>query len=79
MLDESAPEGVPTDLVLRTGAGTALDRALIFLDMLSQLEIDGCLIACPDKEGKARFWLAGALVDKEIFLFDTRWEFPCPV
>jgi hypothetical protein len=71
---ESAGEPAPPEYVLRRGWGSAHERALVFLALLDQLNIPGCMIALPD----ARAWLPGALVGKDILLFETRLGLPLP-
>jgi hypothetical protein len=39
---------VPPTAVLRRGHGSGLERAYVFLDLLRQMGIDGCLIGPPD-------------------------------
>ena len=70
-LRDRAGDALPPDFVLRRGWGTALERAQIFLAVLQQLGIDGCMLAVPGKPGEPalRYWLPGALIGKEIYLF----------
>ncbi len=45
------PEGataLPPTAVLRRGSGSGLERMYVFLALLQQLELDGCLIGAPD-------------------------------
>jgi hypothetical protein len=71
----------PPEFVLRRGWGTELDRAYVFLALLHQLGIPGCLIAPP---GSAAPWACGALVEvdgkpeKQVLLFDHRLGLPLP-
>ena len=69
-----APEGrswIPSYVVLKNGVGNAYDRALLFLDLLRQMRIEGCVL-----EGKHP--LVGVLLPREapqdkadqLFLFD---------
>jgi hypothetical protein len=68
------------------GHGTAHDRALVFLAMLHQLDLDdcmGCMVALPAQGGAGvRYWLPGILVGKkekaDVYLFDTRLGIPLP-
>jgi hypothetical protein len=72
---------LPPQFVLRRGSGTSLERALVFLEMLKQMGVDGCLLAFPPEAGSqgfAQFWLPGALVQGQIYLFDTRLGLPLP-
>ncbi len=64
------PEGhswIPPQDVLRSGVGNASDRALLFLDLLRQLRIEGCLL-----EGQPP--LVGVLLPRDkvdqLYLFD---------
>jgi hypothetical protein len=80
-LRERSGEAFPPGFVLRTGWGTAKERAFVFVALLRQLGIDGCMVGIPaDAKDIAppRFWLTGALVGKEIFLFDTRLGLAVP-
>jgi hypothetical protein len=71
---------LPPHFVLRRGWGTADERALIFLAVLRQMGIDGCMLLLPSSPGKAgsRYWVPGALVDNQVYLFDTRLGLPLP-
>jgi hypothetical protein len=74
-------EPLPPDFVLRRGWGTAQERALVFVTLLDQLHIPGCMLAYPLEEaGKPpyRYWIPGALVNDQIYLFDTRLGLPLP-
>jgi hypothetical protein len=67
--------------VLRRGWGTSQERALIFLALLDQLGIDGCMIGLPagmSAQNPLRDWVPGALIEKDIYLFDTRLGLPLP-
>src|SRR5438132_13105820 len=79
-LRDRAGDALPPDFVLRRGWGTALERAQIFLAVLQQLSIDGCMLAVPGKPGEPalRYWLPGTLIGKDIYLFDTRVGLPLP-
>ncbi len=70
----------PPHFVLRRGWGNAQERALVFLALLDQLGIDGCMLIVPGEAGqpRLRYWVPGALVDKEIYLFDARLGLPLP-
>jgi len=83
MLRESNDDLVPPHYVLLSGQGTARERALVFLGLLQQLNLDGCLIAVPgDAPNRPRFWAAGVLIEDkgkgDIYLFDTRLGLPLP-
>ncbi len=71
---------IPAAFVLRRGWGTSLERALVFLALVDQLGLEGCLIALPDGPGAptVRYWIPGVLVEGQIYLFDTRLGLPLP-
>jgi len=74
-------ESLPPIVTLRRGRGSAQERSLVFLALLGQLGIDGCVVTVPagsDGQAAARTWVAGALVNKDIYLFDTRMGLPVP-
>src|SRR5205823_13440743 len=52
--------------------GSSLERSIAFLNMLQQMGVLGCMIGYPEGGANSRLlhWIPGALVDKEIFLFD---------
>jgi hypothetical protein len=70
----------PTPFVLRRGWGTSLERSLAFLAVLQHLGISGCMIGVPQNGSNPRLapWIPGALIDKEIYLFDSRMGIPLP-
>ncbi len=74
LLDEEE-ELVPPLAVLRRGWGTSTQRGLVFLAMLEQLDVPGCVIVLP---GARQPWLVGALAGKQVMLFDPRLGFPLP-
>jgi len=76
-LREGDPDIAPVAQVLRRGSGSPLERALVFLALLEQLDVPGCLVVVPDGAGK-RPWLAGALIDGEIALFEPWLGAPVP-
>jgi hypothetical protein len=76
-LQEEKREPLPPEFVLRRGQGTALERALVFLALLQQHDIDGCLVGCRDDQNELFLWAAGALVEekgkkRDLLLFDPR-------
>lgn len=80
-LRQGATDLLPAAFVLRRGWGSDRDRAVVFLTLLEQLGLHGCMLAYAEEiEGKtrARLWIPGVLVDKEIYLFDTRLGLPLP-
>jgi hypothetical protein len=80
-LQDGAPTVFPPEFVLRRGWGTSMERALLFIALLPHLGIDGCMMVIPgaDKSQQGgRYWIPGALIDKDIYLFDTRMGMPLP-
>jgi hypothetical protein len=80
-LRERTGDALPPHFVLRRGWGTALERGLVFLALLDQLGVDGCMLLVPAGaagQTHLRYWIPGALVDKQIYLFDTRLGLPVP-
>jgi hypothetical protein len=74
---------VPPEVVLQLGEGSAEERALVFLALLQQLDLDGCMLALPGTEGSPeRAWIPGVVLTEheqpEIYLFDTRLGVPVP-
>jgi hypothetical protein len=73
---------LPPEFVLRRGQGTALERALVFLALLQQHDIVGCLVGCRDDKNELFLWAAGALVEekgkRDILLFDPRLGIAIP-
>jgi len=65
-------------LVLRRGSGSSLERALLFLALLDQLGLDGCLVSNGD-ERQPRYWACGVRGDdNRVYLFDPRLGMPLP-
>jgi hypothetical protein len=78
-LTEGGADPLPLDFVLRRGRGTALERALVFLSLLQQLDLPGCLIALREPlAGGFPLWVCGVLLDHDIYLFDPRMGVPIP-
>jgi hypothetical protein len=74
-------DSCPAQFVARRGWGNYQERALVFLAMLRQIGIDGCMLAVPrgrPESEQLRYWIPGALVDKEVYLFDTGMGLPLP-
>jgi len=73
-LHEQIDEGLPADFVLRRGFGSGLDRAIVFLALLRQFQIEGCVLALPDEPTNPI--LVGALLTQDqkpnLYLFDPR-------
>jgi hypothetical protein len=76
LADEGDEPGPPA-AVLRRGWGSDIERSFVFLALLDQLEIPGCMLAAADGKGQ-RLWIPGALVNNDILLFDTRLGVPVP-
>jgi hypothetical protein len=80
-LQEGATKAFPPEFALRRGWGTSLERAMLFAAVLPQLGIEGCMVALrePDPARTAvRYWIPGALIDNDIYIFDTRLGIPLP-
>ncbi len=77
-LHEQADENLPAAFVLRRGFGSGLNRALVFLAILRQFQIEGCLLASPDDVNQTV--LVGVLIPakdgtdaaESLVLFDPR-------
>ncbi|HWY88407.1 MAG TPA: hypothetical protein VNX28_16970, partial [Gemmataceae bacterium] len=82
-LHQQGDPDLPPAFVLRRGYGNGLDRALVFLALLRQFQIEGCLLAPPDRPSDTSGpILAGVLLvqDKNptLALFDPRLGQPVP-
>lgn len=81
-LRERPDEPDPPQYIARRGWGTSYERAMIVLAAMQQAEIDGCLIAVPQRPAGAtssgRIALVGALVGGDILVFDTRMGMGLP-
>lgn len=80
--------------VLRRGNGSGLERAYVFLALLQQMRLDGCLVGPPsagDKPAglvvtgpdgkptaKGPFWAVGVRVGAEVLLFEPWRGLPIP-
>jgi hypothetical protein len=74
-----APEPLlPPAFVLRRGWGTSAERATVFLALLSQLKLNGVLVARTGDKGQPDVWAVGVLVDNALQLFDSRLGLPLP-
>ena len=79
-MHQQVDEWVPPAFTLRRGYGSAVERALVFLALLRQARIEGCLIVAPDSDPLQ--FLVAALdrgSDKEpakLYLFDPRLGLP---
>src|SRR5262249_141879 len=82
-LQQRGDELLSPHLVLHGGQGTAHERALVFLALLHQLNLDGCMIAVPgDAPDQLRFCLPAVLMadaDASAFsLSEPRLGLPLP-
>jgi hypothetical protein len=68
----------PPHFVLRRGWGNAMERALVFLCLLDQLGLEGCLVVSPGGKAGKQFWAAAALADGQLWLFEPRLGLPLP-
>ncbi len=75
--DEPVPPLPFYDLVI-LGRGRALDRAIVFSELLRQMHLD-CVILYPEGELEADTpWITGVLLDGKVYLFDPRLGSPIP-
>src|SRR5262249_26725156 len=76
---DSDADPLPLDFVLRRGRGSAEERALVFVALLQQLDLPGCLIALREPLAAGfQIWACGALIGRDIYLFDPRMGIPIP-
>ncbi len=83
ILRERDDDLLPPAYVLRRGWGTAAERALVFLALLQQVRLDGCLVALPGKApGQPGPLVVGVLAaagnEGDVYLFDPRLGRPLP-
>jgi len=82
LLEEKGGDLRPPQFVLPEGRGGSRERALVFLALLHQLGLDGCMIAFPADGSEAlNYRLAGVLLLGEgggIYLFDPKLGVPLP-
>ncbi len=72
---------LPPRFVLTRGWGSSLERASLFSAVATLLGVDSCIVAVPfggQEQQGTRYWIPGALLDGQIFLFDTRMGLPLP-
>ncbi len=72
---------LPPRFVLSRGWGSSLERASLFSAVATLLGVDSCMIAVPyggQEQRDVRYWIPGALVEGQIYLFDTRMGMPIP-
>jgi hypothetical protein len=81
VIPQAGEGAMAPDFVLRRGSGTGLERAYIFLSLLQQMGIPGCLLTTPSNSVP---WGCGALVEvegvkeKQVLVFDHRLGLPLP-
>jgi hypothetical protein len=82
LLHEQRDEGLPPYLVVKRGFGGVRDRALVFLELLRQFQLEGCVVAFPGKPREPETLLVGVLIPSmqghELALFDPRLGLPLP-
>ena len=74
--DAATPE--PCWKILLYGRGAAEQRAWVFCLLARQIGVEVVQLAIPNDAGELRPWVAGALIDGDLFLFDCRLESPIP-
>lgn len=61
------------------GRGTAVMRGWIFVELCRQAQLPAVLLAVTDdQDDAAQFWVAAAVVDGQLHLFDPRLGLPLP-
>lgn len=68
---------LPPQFVLRRGWGSAMERSFVFLALLEQLGLDGCLVTV-EVPGDLGLWACGVRLGNNIYLFDPRLGLPLP-
>lgn len=66
---------VPPTYVLRRGYGSGLERAYVFLALLQQMGLDGCLVGPPDAGGKSSTFIAFGPDKKTVLTGSPRGPF----
>lgn len=79
-LHEQGDSGLPPALTLRRGYAGPRDRALVFLALLRQLQLEGCLLSAEDPSAATAAVLVGVAAGKEagVYLFDPRLGIAVP-
>jgi hypothetical protein len=85
---QAAPPGLdpwPAQEILRRGTGDAEERSRVFLALLEQLNLDGCMVPRSidvmvedRREPRELPWAPGVLIGNEVYLFETRLGKPIP-
>lgn len=65
LLHEQGEPDLPPAFILRQGFGGVRDRALVFLGLLRQIDMEGCLVSAEEAEGPTKPLLVGVLVPLE--------------
>jgi hypothetical protein len=88
LLEDTSLIPTPPQFVLRRGRGTALQRSMIFLELLRQFNLDsdtpssypGCLFIEPGsgQDKPDRVLAVGVVIDKDLYLFDPGLGLPIP-
>jgi hypothetical protein len=84
MLQERGIRELPPHLVVRRGWGSPLERGVVFVTLLEQFGIPGCLFVTPGTDGNPGLaWGCGALVTqpgggRDVLVFDPRLGLPLP-
>lgn len=76
-LRERAGPLVPPQFIVRRGFGTSAERAMVFLALLQQTGLDGCLVVVPEGD-HFREWAIGVVVGEALSLFDPRLGLALP-
>src|SRR5262249_48394009 len=73
------PPPAPPHFVLRRGWGNAVERADVFIALIQQMDLTGCLLAYSDDDRRAGGGWGVCVPDqKELLLFDPRLGLPIP-
>ncbi len=75
--DETPPRLALYELLV-LGRGRALDRAVIFAEILRQLRLDSVLLHPAGALEEDSPWVMGVLLDGKVYLFDLRLGLPIP-
>ena len=77
--NESRTGGTPLEICMR-GTGSANERSWVFLELLRQAGLRGCVVGIPAREDAQRIapWLCGLFVDDQVHLFDPTIGLPAP-
>lgn len=76
LLNDTGDDWLPPDFVLRRGHGDARDRALVFLALLRQMQIDGVLLVRPEPTPEVVLVGVPGEDKQQLYLFDPRLGLP---